>query len=65
MDLQRTAAKYEGITDTVGLYKFGEIAAELGTTAVTLNASFRDHHVQLQPKAPDMATLFTEYIKSK
>lgn len=60
--LQVTAAKYEGQTDTVELYKVGEIAEELGTTAVTLNRFLRDCHVQYKPNGSQTWRLYADYI---
>ena len=60
--LQITAAKYEGQTDTVELYKVGEIAEELGTTAVTLNRFLRDCHVQYKPNGSQTWRLYADYI---
>ena len=60
--LQLTAAKYEGQTDTVELYKIGEIAEELGTTAVTLNRFLRDCHVQYKPNGSQTWRLYADYI---
>jgi anti-repressor protein len=60
--LQITAAKYEGQTDTVELYKVGEIAEELGTTAVTLNQFLKEKHVQYKPNGSKTWRLYSEYI---
>lgn len=60
--LQITAAKYEGQTDTVELYKVGEIAEELGTTAVTLNRFLRDCRVQYKPNGSQTWRLYADYI---
>lgn len=60
--LQLTAAKYEGQTDTVELYKVGEIAEELGTTAVTLNRFLRDCRVQYKPNGSQIWRLYADYI---
>ena len=47
--LQLTAAKYEGQTDTVGLYKIGEIAEQLGISARRLNEFLKDCRIQYKP----------------
>ena len=60
--LQLTAAKYEGQTDTAELYKIGEIAEDLGTTAVTLNRFLQDCRVQYKPNGSDTWRLYTNYI---
>jgi len=60
--LRLTAAKYEGQTDTVGLYKIGEIAEALGTTAVVLNRFLRDCRVQYKPNGSQTWRLYAEYI---
>lgn len=60
--LQLTASKYEGQTDTVELYKVGEIAEELGTTAVTLNRFLQDCRVQYKPNGSQTWRLYAEYI---
>lgn len=60
--LQVTAAKYEGQTDTVELYKVGEIAEELGTTAVTLNRFLRDCRVQYKPNGSQTWRLYADFI---
>lgn len=60
--LQLTAAKYEGQTDTAELYKIGEIAEDLGTTAVTLNRFLQDCRVQYKPNGSDTWRLYTDYI---
>lgn len=60
--LQLTAAKYEGQTDTVGLYKAGDIAEEIGTTAVTLNRFLRDCRVQYKPNGSQTWRLYADYI---
>lgn len=61
--LQLTACKYEGQTDTVELYKIGEIAEELGTTAVTLNRFLKDCRVQYKPNGSQTWRLYTECIE--
>ena len=61
--LQLTANKYEGQTSTVELYKIGEIAAQLGTTAVTLNRFLHDCRVQYKPSGSQTWRLYTEYIR--
>jgi len=60
--LQLTAAKYEGQTDTLELYKVGEIAEELGTTAVTLNRFLQDCRVQYKPNGSQTWRLYADYI---
>ncbi len=60
--LQLTAARYEGQTDTSGLYKIGEIAEELGTTAVMLNRFLHDRRVQYKPNGSPTWRLFAAYI---
>jgi anti-repressor protein len=60
--LQLTAAKYEGQTDTVGLYKIGEIAEDLGITAVVLNRFLKDCRVQYKPNGSQTWRLYADYI---
>lgn len=60
--LQLTAAKYEGQTYTVELYKIGEIAEELGTTAVTLNRFLCECRVQYKPNGSQTWRLYADYI---
>ena len=60
--LQLAAAKYEGQTDTAELYKIGEIAEDLGTTAVTLNQFLQDCRVQYKPNGSDTWRLYTSYV---
>jgi Rha family phage regulatory protein len=60
--LQITAAKYEGQTDAVGLYKVGEIAEELGTTAIKLNRFLKDCRVQYKPNGSQTWRLYKDYI---
>ncbi len=47
--LQLTEAKYKGQCDTVGLYRIGEIAAQLGINAMKLNSFLYDCRVQYRP----------------
>jgi Rha family phage regulatory protein len=60
--LQITAAKYEGQSDSVGLYKVGEIAEELGTTAIKLNRFLKDCRVQYKPNGSQTWRLYADYI---
>jgi phage antirepressor YoqD-like protein len=60
--LQITAAKYEGQSDSTGLYKIGEIAEELGTTAIKLNRFLYDCHVQYKPNGSPTWRLYSEYL---
>jgi len=62
--LMLTAAKYEGHTNTNGLYKIGEIAKELGVGARTLNKFLRDCRVQYLPNGSKTWRLYSEYEKS-
>ncbi|GHV27140.1 hypothetical protein FACS18948_4020 [Clostridia bacterium] len=43
--LKLTEAKYEGQTKTIGLYKVGEIAEELGISARKLNDFLAEHRI--------------------
>ena len=61
--LQLTADKYEGQTDTVGLYKAGEIAKELGISAKRLNDFLHDCRVQYRPNGSSTWQLYTDYAK--
>jgi anti-repressor protein len=60
--LQLTASKYEAQCDTVGLYKIGEIAEELGATAKTLNDFLKDCRVQYRPNGSKTWRLYSEYL---
>ena len=60
--LQITAAKYDGQCDTVGLYKIGEIAEELGISAKKLNSFLFDCHVQYKPNGSETWRLYTAYM---
>ena len=60
--LQLTAAKYEGQTDTVGLYKIGEIAEQLGISARRLNEFLKDCRIQYKPNGSPTWRLYSEYI---
>jgi anti-repressor protein len=57
-----TASKYEGQTDTVELYKIGEIAEELGTTAVTLNRFLNEKRIQYKPTGSQTWRLYSSCI---
>jgi len=57
-----TASKYEGQTDTTDLYKIGEVAEELGTTAVTLNRFLKDCRVQYKPNGSETWRLYADFI---
>ena len=61
--LQLTADKYEGQTDTVGLYKAGEIAKELGISAKRLNDFLHNCRVQYRPNGSNTWQLYTDYAK--
>ena len=61
--LQLTADKYEGQTDTVGLYKAGEIAKELGISAKRLNDFLHSCRVQYRPNGSNTWQLYTDYAK--
>ena len=61
--LQLTADKYEGQTDTVGLYKAGEIAKELGISAKRLNDFLHECRVQYRPNGSNTWQLYTDYAK--
>ena len=60
--LQLTAAKYEGQTDTVGLYKIGEIAEQLGISARRLNEFLKECRIQYKPNGSPTWRLYSEYI---
>ena len=60
--LQLTAAKYEGQTDTVGLYKIGEIAEQLGISARRLNEFLKDCRIQYKPNGSSTWRLYSEYL---
>ena len=60
--LQLTAAKYEGQTDTVGLYKIGEIAEQLGISARRLNEFLKDCRIQYKPNGSPTWRLYSEYL---
>ncbi len=59
--LQLTAAKYEAQTDTAGLYKAGDIAADFGISAVRLNSFLKDCRVQYKPSGSETWRLYTQY----
>ena len=61
--LKITADKYEGQTNTVGLYKTGEIAKELGISARRLNDFLRENRVQYKPSGSDTWQLYTDYAR--
>lgn len=61
--LQITVAKYEGQTNTVGLYKAGEIAKELGVSAMKLNKFLQHCRVQYKPNGSNTWQLYTDYAK--
>lgn len=61
--LKITADKYEGQTNTVGLYKTGEIAKELGISAKRLNDFLRQSRVQYKPSGSDTWQLYTDYAR--
>jgi Rha family phage regulatory protein len=61
--LQITASKYEAQTDTVGLYKTGEIAKELGISAKRLNDFLHDCLVQYKPNGSQTWQLYTDYAR--
>ena len=61
--LQLTADKYDGQTDTVGLYKAGEIAKELGISAKRLNDFLHNCRVQYRPNGSNTWQLYTDYAK--
>ena len=61
--LKITADKYEGQTNTVGLYKTGEIAKELGISARRLNDFLRQSRVQYKPNGSDTWQLYTDYAR--
>ena len=63
--LQLTADKYEGQTDTVGLYKAGEIAKELGISAKRLNDFLHSCRVQYRPNGSSTWQLYTDYAKDR
>lgn len=60
--LQITAAKYDGQCDTVGLYKIGEIAEELGVSAKRLNGFLKDCRIQHKPNGSQTWRLYSEYL---
>jgi Rha family phage regulatory protein len=59
--LQLTAAKYEGQTDAVGLYKIGDIAADFGISAIRLNGFLKDCRVQYMPNGSTTWRLYSQY----
>jgi Rha family phage regulatory protein len=59
--LKLTEAKYEGQTGTVSLYRTGEIAKELGTSAIHLNDFLRLQRVQYKPNGSPTWQLYTDY----
>lgn len=61
--LKITADKYEGQTNTVGLYKTGEIAKELGISAKRLNDFLHQSRVQYKPSGSDTWQLYTDYAR--
>lgn len=61
--LQITADKYEGQTNTVGLYKTGEIAKELGISAKRLNDFLHNCRVQYKPNGSNTWQLYTDYAR--
>lgn len=60
--LQLTASKYEAQTDTVELYKIGEIAEELGTTAVTMNRFLNEKRIQYKLNGSQTWRLYSNCI---
>ncbi len=60
--LQITAAKYDGQCETVGLYKIGEIAEELGISAQRLNGFLRDRRIQYKPNGSQTWRLYTDFM---
>jgi prophage antirepressor-like protein len=60
--LQVISDKYEGHTNTNGLYKIGEIAEKVGVSAVKLNTFLNDIHVQYKPNGSGTWRLYTEYL---
>ena len=60
--LQLTAAKYEGQTDTVGLYKIGEIAEQLGISARRLNEFLKECRIQYKPNGSPTWRLYSGYL---
>jgi len=60
--LQITADKYEGQTDTLELYKIGEIAAEFGITARKLNRFLQDCRIQYKPNGSNTWRLYSDYL---
>ena len=61
--LKISANKYEGHTNTVGLYKTGEIAKELGVSAKRLNDFLHQSRVQYRPNGSQTWQLYTEYAR--
>ena len=59
--LKLTEAKYEGQTDTTGLYRTGEIAKELGVSAIRLNNFLRLQGIQYKPNGSPTWQLYTDY----
>ena len=59
--LKLTEAKYEGQTGTAGLYRTGEIAKELGVSAIRLNNFLRLQKVQYKPNGSPTWQLYTAY----
>ena len=60
--LQLTAAKYEGQTDTAGLYKAGDIASDFGISAIKLNSFLKECRVQYLPNGSTTWRLYSEYL---
>jgi Rha family phage regulatory protein len=60
--LQLTAAKYDGQCNSVGLYKIGEIAEELGVSAQKLNRFLKDCGVQYKPNGSQTWRLYSRYF---
>ncbi|MDR2889262.1 MAG: phage antirepressor KilAC domain-containing protein [Lachnospiraceae bacterium] len=47
-----------------GLYKTGEIAAELGTTAITLNRFLQGQQVQYRPNGSHTWRLYAKHLRN-
>ena len=56
-----TAEKYEGQTDTVSLYKMGDISKEYGQSAAAFNRFLHECRVQFLPNGSKTWQLYTEY----
>ena len=61
--LQLTADKYEAQTNTVGLYRVGDIAEELGITAKKLNQFLHEAHIQYKPNGSNTWQLYAEHLE--